>query len=73
MKTTRAKKDFDCVEFKRQAQARIYERIKDLSPEEEIDYFRKAAEEGPLGEAWKAARDRAKHGRSAALDGAQDS
>ena len=40
-----AKKDFDCVEFKRQAQARIYERIKHLSPEEEIDYFRKAAEE----------------------------
>ena len=69
MKTTRARKDFDCVEFKRQAQARIYERIKDLSPEDEIDYFRKAAEEGPLGEAWKAARDQATHGRSAASRG----
>ena len=61
MKTTRAKKDFDCVEFKREAQARIYERIKGLSPEEEIDYFHKAAEEGPLGESWNAAQDQAKH------------
>lgn len=69
MKTTRAKKDFDCVEFKRQAQARIYQRIKDLSPEEEIDYFRKAAEQGPLGESWKAARDRAQHCRSVASRG----
>lgn len=73
MKATRAKKDFDRVEFKRQAQARIYERIKDLSPEDEIDYFRKAAEEGLLGEAWKAARDQAQHGRPAATGGAQDS
>ena len=56
MKTTEVKKDFDCVEFKRRAQARIYERIKDLSPEEEIDYFRKAAEDGPLGESWKACK-----------------
>lgn len=69
MKTTKAKKDFDCVEFKRQAQARIYEWIKDLSPEEEIDYFRKAAEEGPLGESWKAARHRSQPGRPAASRG----
>jgi len=47
------KKDFDCVEFKRQAQARIYERIKGLSPQEEIEYFRRAAEQGPLGDWWK--------------------
>ena len=69
MKTTRVKKDFDCVKIKRQAQAKIYERIKDLSPDDEIDYFRKAAEQGPLGDAWKAARDRAQHGRSAASPG----
>jgi len=73
MKTTRVKKNFDCVEFKREAQTRIYERIKDLSPEEEISYFRKAAEGAVLGEAWNAARDRAKQGRSAALRGGQDS
>jgi len=69
MKTTRPKKAFDCVEFKRRAQARIYERIKDLSPEEEIDYFRKAAEEGPLGESWKAAQGQAQHSRSTASRG----
>ena len=47
------KKTFDCVACKRQAQARIYEVIRNLSPEEEIAYFRKAAEEGPLGEWWR--------------------
>lgn len=60
MKTTEVKKNFDCVEFKRKAQARIYERIKDLSPEEEVEYFRKAAEEGSLGEWWKALKNRSR-------------
>ena len=55
---TKAKKDFDCVAFKRRAQARIYDQIKDLSPQQEIEYFRRAAEEGPLRDSWKAARDR---------------
>ena len=59
MKMTDVKKEFDCVEFKRQAQSRIYERIRDLSPKEEIEYFRKAADEGPLGQWWKSIKDRA--------------
>ena len=58
MKTTEAKKGFDCVRFKRQAQARIYERIKGLTPEEEIEYFQNAAAKGPLGDWWKAAKRR---------------
>ncbi len=62
MKTTDTKKEFDCVEFKRQAQSRIYERIKDLSPEEEIEYFRKAADQGPLAESWRAIKGRANPG-----------
>ena len=53
MTKTDPEKKFDCVEFKRQAQARIYERIKGLTPDEEIEYFRKAAEAGPLGEWWR--------------------
>jgi hypothetical protein len=53
MKKTDAEKKFDCVEFKRQAQARIYERIKNLTPDEEIEYFRKAAETGPFGDWWR--------------------
>jgi len=56
MKTNDAKKGFDCVAFKRQAQSRIYEQIKGLSPEEEIEYFRRAADEGPLGNWWKKLR-----------------
>ena len=64
MQKTKVKKDFDCVAFKRQAQARIYERIKDLSPAEEIEYFRQAAEEGPLGAWWQAVKHGAQAGRS---------
>ena len=58
MKTTEVKKGFDCVQFKRQAQARIYERIKGLSPEEEIEYFQSAAAKGPLADWWKAVKAR---------------
>ena len=60
MKTTKVKKDFDCVEFKRRAQDRIYQHIRDLSPKEEIEYFRKAAEQGPLGDFWRSLKTRAK-------------
>jgi hypothetical protein len=35
-------KTFDCVEMKRKAQKEIYEETKDLSREEQIEYFRKA-------------------------------
>jgi hypothetical protein len=49
----RGPNDFDCVAFKHAAQARIYEEIKDLSHEEEIAYFRRAAETGSLAGEWK--------------------
>ena len=56
--TTKPKtKTFDCVEFKRQAQARIYEEIKDLSADEQIDYFRHKAATGPLGDWWRKLKD----------------
>lgn len=54
--TTKSRKAFDCVRMKREAQARIYEEIKDLTPEEEIAYFRRAAETGPLGDWWQRVR-----------------
>jgi len=38
------KKTFDCVEMKRKAQERIYEETKDMSREEELEYFHKAGE-----------------------------
>jgi hypothetical protein len=50
----RKAKGFDCIEFKRQAQAEIYEEIKGLSPQEEIEYFRRQAATGPLGKWWNA-------------------
>ena len=54
MKRRRQGKGFDCIEFKRKAQAEIYGKIKGLSPEEEIAYFRRRAATGPLGKFWKA-------------------
>jgi len=42
-------KRFDCVAMKHAIQLRIYEETRDLSPEEEIAYFRRQAETGPLG------------------------
>jgi hypothetical protein len=54
MKRRRPAKGFDCIAFKRKAQAEIYEEIKGLSPEEEIAYFRRQAAAGPLGKLWKA-------------------
>ena len=59
MKSNSVDKDFDCVEFKRKAQSRIYAQIKGLSPREEIEYFRKAADEGPFAEWWKGVAPRA--------------
>ena len=36
-------KTFDCLKMKDEIQAKIYEEIKDLSAEEELEYFRKKA------------------------------
>ena len=49
----RTKKTFDCIAFKQKAQERIYEEIKDMSWEEEVTYFQRAAKSGPLGSWWK--------------------
>jgi len=54
MKRRKPGKGFDCVGFKRKAQAEIYAEIKGLSPEDEIEYFRRKAADGPLGQWWKA-------------------
>ena len=56
MTPTKTKKRFDCLAFKDKAQAEIYEEIKNLSPEEEVRYWRRATETGPLAKWWKAVR-----------------
>ncbi len=38
-------KTFDCVQMKRQASARIYETIKGMTVEEEVEYWRKHTED----------------------------
>jgi hypothetical protein len=60
MKRRRPEKGFDCIEFKRRAQAEIYQEIKGLSPEEEIEYFRWRVAAGPFGKFWKALQDRSR-------------
>jgi hypothetical protein len=56
MSQTKTKKTFDCVAFKRKVQAEIHEEIKGLSVQEQIEYFRRAAESGPLGKWWRKTR-----------------
>lgn len=46
-------KTFDCIDFKRKAQSDIFEEIKDLGPEEQVAYFRRRAESGPLAAWWQ--------------------
>ncbi len=55
------KKRFDCLDFKRKSQARIYAEIKDMTGEQQRAYFRKAAESGPLADWWKKVREDPAH------------
>jgi hypothetical protein len=45
-------KPFDCVGFKRRAQARIFRKIKGLTAEQEFAYFDKATRTGPFAQLW---------------------
>jgi hypothetical protein len=60
MTRVNAKKGFDCIAFKRQAQAEIYREIRGLSAGQEIEYFRQWAAKGPLGEWWKSLERRSR-------------
>ena len=44
---------FDCIAFKRQAQEQIYQETKDMTPEEELEYIHRNAQEGEMGEIWR--------------------
>ena len=50
---------FDAIAFKRAVQAQVSEEIKGLTPEQEIAYFRKAAESGPPGAWWQSIKNNA--------------
>ncbi len=62
MKTPQ-KKDFDCIRLKNEAQARISKHISNLTAEQEIAYFHKAAGSGTLAEWWK----KVKSGRNVSI------
>jgi hypothetical protein len=49
---------FSCLDYKWHVQREVYEETKGLTPEQELRYFREAAEEGPLGTWWKALQQR---------------
>ena len=40
----KTKKAFDCVEMKRKGSERVYQIIKDMTLEEELEYWRKGTE-----------------------------
>jgi hypothetical protein len=42
--------------YKDRVQAEIYEEIKGMTHEQQIEYFRRAAETGPLADWWKKVR-----------------
>jgi hypothetical protein len=44
MSQTKVEKNFDCLKFKQQAQEKISEEIQNLTPTEQIEYFRQKAE-----------------------------
>jgi hypothetical protein len=43
-----SKKKFDCIEFKRKAQIKIYNRLKNIPPAEQADFIRQRSLSGPL-------------------------
>jgi fibronectin type 3 domain-containing protein len=47
METINAQKEFDCLEMKREIQAKIYAEIKDMNAEERILYFHIPLEQDP--------------------------
>ena len=50
---------FDCLEFKWKVQSEIYEKTKDMTVDEQIAFFRQAAETGPFATLWRAAHQKA--------------
>ncbi|WP_193200054.1 hypothetical protein [Nostoc sp. MG11] len=58
MSQTKIEKGFDCLEFKQQAQDKISSEIKNLTPAEQIEYFRQQAESSSLSQWRKSIKNR---------------
>jgi len=46
----------DCIALKRRVQREIYEATRHMSPDEELGFYKRRAEEGPLGDWWRSVR-----------------
>lgn len=55
---TQKKKEFDCIQIKRDAQTKIYQNIKQMPPEEEIAYFRQSIDQSKFSNWWKSLTSR---------------
>ena len=60
-------KKFDCVEMKNKIQAKIYEEIKGMTPQEEIEYRRKKLESGSMADIYRRLRAKPKPGKKTAI------
>lgn len=56
--TTQRNKKFDCIQNKRDAQTKIYQTIKQMTPEEEIAYFRQSIDQSKFSNWWKSLTSR---------------
>ena len=61
------KSDFKVLEWKDKVQAKIYEKVKDMTVDEQVEYYRNAGENGPLAD-WikKVKASQEKHNRKKA-------
>jgi len=57
-------KPFDCLAFKWKVEAEVYQEIKDLTPEQHIEYFRHHAQTGPFAELVAMLQEQASPSRS---------
>ena len=55
---TKSDKTFDCIQYKRQVQSKIYDEIKAMTHQQEIAYFQRRAESSALGQWWKRIKTR---------------
>jgi len=56
MTRTKVKKRFDCIEYKDRVQGEVYAEIRELTLQQQIEYFNQRAEDGKLAQWWKKIR-----------------
>ena len=69
MSRRKAEKAFDCLEYKDRVQREIYDEIRGLTHEEQIAYYNRSAEKGPMAKWWRAIRRASPSASTAAARG----